>query len=399
MDTDSWDRFAQWVRTQAPAANSQLPVSLGDTDGFEVGLAGESRYQEELSRIRGENKNYGPEGERVYFDARLSLEPDNPVDSSAVRVDSHRGTVGYLSRKTAQRYAQVFSLLGTHGRIGVCRATAVGGTTAKPLIGVWISLDPAEELLEVLSADLDPATGRRPVDDEAPRGQTLMRATLPDTQSTREAQLDPHGQPFNLRFNRARRAERDLSEFLGMAKGLVADGVVTEEEARYVAEWVLSHPDASEQWPFPAVIERLNRIYADQRVDEGERRDLASLLESIVGGTAGLIVGRDAPTELPLDAPPPVLTWTGAVYVFTGQFAYGTRANCEREVLRRGGTCEDRVTKKTRYLVIGTFGSRDWVHTSLGRKIQKAVYYRSKGQPLAIVCEDHWGAAIMGAAQ
>ena len=28
---------------------------------------------------------------------------------------------------------------------------------------------------------------------------------------------DPHGQPFNIRFNRARRAERDLSEFLGLA--------------------------------------------------------------------------------------------------------------------------------------------------------------------------------------
>ena len=31
---------------------------------------------------------------------------------------------------------------------------------------------------------------------------------------------DPHGQPLNLRFNRARRAERDLSEMLGLVKGV-----------------------------------------------------------------------------------------------------------------------------------------------------------------------------------
>lgn len=205
---------------------------------------------------------------------------------------------------------------------------------------------------------------------------------------------DPHGQPYEIRFNRARRAERDLSEFLGLAKGVLADGVVTDVEARHTKQWVDTHPDAAEQWPMPAIIQRLHRIFADGQVDKEEREDLAELLSALVGGTAGLIVGHDAPSELPLDMPPPVFVWKGAVYVFTGKFAYGTRADCEREVVRRGGQCTDRITKKTDYVVIGTFGSRDWVHTSFGRKIQKAADYRSKGQRLFIVSEDHWGAAI-----
>jgi hypothetical protein len=45
------------------------------------------------------------------------------------------------------------------------------------------------------------------------------------------AEFDPHGQPFNIKFNRARRAERDLCEVLGLARGLLADGVVTADEA------------------------------------------------------------------------------------------------------------------------------------------------------------------------
>lgn len=206
--------------------------------------------------------------------------------------------------------------------------------------------------------------------------------------------LDPHGQPYNVRFNRARRAERDLSELLGLAKGLLGDGVVTAEEAVLVAQWICNHPDAAEQWPVNALAERLQRIFADGHVDEAERLDLAEVLSALVGGTAGVILGEDAATELPVDVPCPAFEWSGSVFVFTGKFAFGTRADCQREVARLGAFCDDTITKRTNYLIIGTFGSRDWVHTSFGRKIQKAVDYRSQGQRLSIVAEDHWSAAL-----
>jgi NAD-dependent DNA ligase len=80
--------------------------------------------------------------------------------------------------------------------------------------------------------------------------------------------------------------------------------------------------------------------------------------------------------------------------VFTGKFAFGPRADCERQVIKLGAACERAITHRTRYLVIGTFGSRDWVHTSFGRKIEKAVQYRDDGHPLAIVAEDHWASSL-----
>jgi hypothetical protein len=209
--------------------------------------------------------------------------------------------------------------------------------------------------------------------------------------------LDPHGQPFNIRFNRARRAERDLSEFLGLAKGLLGDGVITGEEASLVANWVVTHPAAAEQWPINHLVRRLTTIFSDGVVDDNERRELAEILASIVGGTAGVILGEDASTELPFDAPPPELRWEDSIVVFTGKFAFGTRADCQRRVVSRGATCAANITTETDYLVIGTFGSRDWVHTSFGRKIQKAVDYRTSGVPLAIVAEDYWVRCVDGA--
>jgi NAD-dependent DNA ligase len=208
---------------------------------------------------------------------------------------------------------------------------------------------------------------------------------------------DPHGQPFNVRFNRARRAERDLSEFLGLAKGLLADGEISASEADAIARWIQTHADAVEQWPLNLLSQRVASIYRDGQVDEAERAELAELLSSVVGGTAGVILGEDAATDLPLDAPPPTFTWQDAVVVFTGKFAFGTRADCQRAVAHLGAECESSITRRTKYLVIGTFGSRDWIHTSFGRKIQKAVEYRSAGGIPHIVGEDHWVQCIQPA--
>jgi len=205
---------------------------------------------------------------------------------------------------------------------------------------------------------------------------------------------DRNGQPFNLRFNRARRTERDISEMLGLAKGVLADGKVTEAEAALLRDWVATHPDATDGWPGNVVADRLFRIFEDGLVEEEERSDLADLLQRLVGGGAGLIAKDQASSDLPLDVPPPSLFFPSTVFVFTGRFAFGPRRECEREVQQLGGICESGVTMRTDVLVIGTFGSRDWVHTSYGRKIQKALTYRQSGVPIAIVSEDHWASAI-----
>ncbi|WP_292663272.1 BRCT domain-containing protein, partial [Nitratifractor sp.] len=71
-------------------------------------------------------------------------------------------------------------------------------------------------------------------------------------------------------------------------------------------------------------------------------------------------------------------------------FTVGTRKQCEEIVVERGGKMQKYVTKSTDYLVIGDIGSEHWVHSSYGRKIEKAVNYREVGVPIAIVSENHW---------
>ena len=163
--------------------------------------------------------------------------------------------------------------------------------------------------------------------------------------------LDDNGQPLNGFLNRKRRIERDISELLGLAKGMLSDGVVNDQEAQYLGAWGQNHPDALAQWPTMLIFTRLRQILNDGRLDDKERIELHELLSSLIGGTASLLLGYDGATTLPLDIPPPAVSYgPGEVFVFTGKFAYGPRYKCEEEVAGRRSTCEADVTRRTTFL-------------------------------------------------
>lgn len=76
--------------------------------------------------------------------------------------------------------------------------------------------------------------------------------------------------------------------------------------------------------------------------------------------------------------------------------AYGPRKHCEALVVERGGLIGGSVSKKVNFLVIGSIGNDQWLHSSYGLKIKKAVELRDTGVPIAIVSEEHWQQALFG---
>jgi hypothetical protein len=176
---------------------------------------------------------------------------------------------------------------------------------------------------------------------------------------------------------------------------MLSDGVVSDQELGYLRDWMGNHPDACRCWPLNVIAPRLAKAFEDGRIEEDERADLHNVLAALVGGKECLLLGYEGATELPLDTPPPLMSYgPDEVYVFTGRFAYGTRATCEREVAARGSACESNVTRRMSFMIVGTFGSRDWVQTSYGRKIQRAVELRNSGFAVRIVGEDHWAGTL-----
>jgi hypothetical protein len=205
--------------------------------------------------------------------------------------------------------------------------------------------------------------------------------------------VDEHGTP--IRGIYAPRVHgRLMAEMLGLVKGMICDGVLTDGESVALHQWLVSHPDAAVHFPGNVLSERVQAMLRDGIIDEDERSDLADLMRAFAGESEDQSGDMNRATRLPMDIPPPDIFFDNREFVFTGVFAFGKRGTLENEVRSRGGRCHDSVRKGTSYLVVGINASAAWIHGDRGRKIEEAVALREAGRPIAIVAEEHWVEAI-----
>jgi NAD-dependent DNA ligase len=155
-------------------------------------------------------------------------------------------------------------------------------------------------------------------------------------------------------------------------------------------DWLETHREALDEWPGSVIGQRVRDVMADGIITEEERADLQTILEKAVGKKPEADMAQKLATRLPLDEPPPEVTFEGRTFCFTGQFVFGTRDKCEHSVQERGGTCLDRPTSTTDFVVIGTVATERWAHESFGRKIEGAISLRRNGHNLKIIAEEHW---------
>ncbi len=100
--------------------------------------------------------------------------------------------------------------------------------------------------------------------------------------------------------------------------------------------------------------------------------------------------------ESPFDNPQPKVIVKGRSFLFTGKFGFGSRKDCQKAVILRGGTSPDQkdVNQFIDYLVVGTEGSKAWSKGDYGNKIEAAILTRRQHGKPAIISEEHWGAAL-----
>lgn len=210
---------------------------------------------------------------------------------------------------------------------------------------------------------------------------------------TRYAMLDKDGQP-PLLFNWRARAVREVDELIGLCKGVLADGVVNEGEASFLLKWLETNRNSRDVWPCSVLYPRIQVMLEDGKLNSSEESELLQLLIDICGGNPGPLNAHSLTASLPLDDPVPEVVFARNLFCFTGKMLCGPRKACEMEVTKRGGGIVDGIGRDLSYLVIGTVGSRDWLHSTFGRKIEKAVRYREQGLPLRIICEERFVEAL-----
>jgi len=130
-------------------------------------------------------------------------------------------------------------------------------------------------------------------------------------------------------------------------------------------------------------------------LDPDEQGELLDLLLSITGGEIPLKEQVNSfSATLPLSLPPPEVVFDRRQFCLTGRFAFGSRKQCEAQIVERGGLTQSDVTRDTSYLVVGAMGSTDWIHSTYGRKIEAAVALRDRGFAIGLISEEHWVRAL-----
>lgn len=200
---------------------------------------------------------------------------------------------------------------------------------------------------------------------------------------------DEEGQP-GARFNAKRVQKRTVDELIGICKGLVADNRINSEEAGFLATWLKANLAQAYVWPVKMLNKRIWTMLDDGVIDDVEKIELLSMLKALSGEHLAHEHVASFSATLPQNSPPPPVLFEGKCFCFTGKFAFGTRADCTAQVAARSGYVDPDVTSSLDYLVIGLMGSRDWKHSTFGRKIEAAMEYREKGCRVAIIGEEHW---------
>ena len=191
-------------------------------------------------------------------------------------------------------------------------------------------------------------------------------------------------------YNKAAVTRRGVDEFLGLCKGIIADGSVCEPEAKFLLNWLEGNALVQTEFPVSHIYPRLAEMLSGGTLSEADAQALLVLLQSATG-EQGQQAAVNMSTGSAFDDPQPRLNIAGEVYCLTGDFAFGSRKAVKSYIETLGGTVSDKtVLASGCILVVGCKGSDAWLHSTHGSKIKDAVDKRAKGCPVCIVSEEHF---------
>lgn len=191
----------------------------------------------------------------------------------------------------------------------------------------------------------------------------------------------------------------DLQTLQGVCHGILADGVINTEEIVELEKWLDNNQHLSNFYPYDELRTVLTKIMRDGIVDDEEQLLLKAYFKEFVQLndeklTAKINEETDSVLISGLCAYDPSINFDGTHFTLSGNFKRGTKKEVSDRIESLGGVIEKNVVQKTQYLIVGSDGNDCWAFACYGRKVEKALGLRKKGQELTIINElDFWDIA------
>lgn len=193
----------------------------------------------------------------------------------------------------------------------------------------------------------------------------------------------------------------DMQRLHGLLAGIIADGVVTEEELCGLSDWIADHEHLKTLWPYDELASLISVVLRDGVIDNKEQK----LLQEFFSEFVALLDDRTITAPVMLEnsmlvgvcAMCPDISFEGKTFCFTGASSKLTRNGFQELVERLGSFHAKAPTKNTHYLVVGAEGNPAWAFSCYGRKVEAAVKLRKQGIRLIIVHEHDFHDAVADA--
>jgi hypothetical protein len=188
-------------------------------------------------------------------------------------------------------------------------------------------------------------------------------------------------------------ARESLAELLGMARGLLADTQLSDDEAIFLKQWLEDRYWIASSFPGNVIHERVRRVLEDGVVTEEERSHLVVTLKLLIDGRLEDLAENVDLTELWFDQVS-LIHFNQTRFCLTGNFAYGPLEVCKTAIERLGGTVTPSVDHNAQFLVVGALGVDEWRTGGLGKEIETAMRMRARGETVKIIPEGSWVACL-----
>lgn len=191
----------------------------------------------------------------------------------------------------------------------------------------------------------------------------------------------------------------DLQTLQGLCHGILADGEINTQEIKGLEKWLDNNQHLSNYYPYDELRTVLLKILKDGVVDEDEQILLKAYFKEFVKLNDNQLTKKiNEETESVLInglcAYDPKISFDGTHFTLSGNFKRGTKKEISDRIESLGGVIQKNVVQKTQYLIVGSDGNECWSFACYGRKVEKALNLRKKGQELTIINElDFWDIA------
>lgn len=184
-----------------------------------------------------------------------------------------------------------------------------------------------------------------------------------------------------------------INEFIGLLKGVTADGVVNPKEFSFIQDWIRQHENLKAIWPIEPVYQRMTDILSDNHISSSELEEFAELLKMLTGNRFEETGAADGSATEFLVNHVDDINFNGR-FCFTGTFVSGQRSKLKEIAEALGATVKKDVSAQLDYLVVGSVATRDWMYSSHGRKVEKALKLQKEGHPIVVISEHVWFCAV-----